>query len=229
MYLICCGMPRSASTLQYQMFARLIELSGTGVLCGWGWEKIISQPLQDNGRWFIVKVHEPHPEVESQLDPDQTYYAYTYRDLRDAAVSMIQWKGDQFHNIVWMRHWILWNLRCYHYFTRKPHLFLARYEDWTRNLAQEINRAEDFLGIRLDHTDREALAWYLSLEGQREYIRKELLDKTRQACSIMLLNTEQVRDARIGKWKGFLSLEQIRLFDELARDWLLTQGYDAGW
>jgi hypothetical protein len=182
---------------------------------------------QADGQRVIVKVHEPNPEVESRLEPECTFYTYTYRDLRDAAVSMIQWKGNRFHNLVWIRQWILWNLECYHYFTRKPQVYLARYEDWTRNIPREISRAEEFLGVQLDPAGKEAVARHLSMEGQRDYIQKKLRDKGRQACSKMLLNTEQVRDAKIGKWRDFLTREQIRLFHELAGDWLLAHGYET--
>lgn len=225
MYLICCGMPRSASTLQYQLFDKVVQLSGIGVHVGWSWDRVSPRKSSAGHPLYVVKVHEPNPDLEKQLDPDHLLYAYTYRDIRDAAVSMIQWKGDHFNTVEWVRKWIEWSIMCFRHFTSKRHVFVSRYEDWTRDIPNEIRRVEEFLGVNISQDKKDELARHLSLKGQTEYIRKELLEKKRNVCSEMLLNIFQIKDAKIGKWRTFLSHEQIRVFDELASDWLIEQGY----
>lgn len=102
MIVVCCGMIRSGSTLQFNMARELIEAAKCGVAHGFISEDELSgtgrQLLEwaADRRFHVVKSHSIEPVAT--LSSGQVYLLYTFRDLRDVALSAKRkWglSGDQ--------------------------------------------------------------------------------------------------------------------------------------
>lgn len=222
MLLIVCGMPRSASTLQYQLVCEVVERTGAGTRLGWDWG-VASPGMADAPRpMHVVKVHEPNPAFESRLDPRHVRYFYTYRDVRDAAASVAQWKGPEHGTPEAAAEWIRWA----DHFTTRPGSLRSRYEDWTRDIPGEIRRAEAFLGLALTDVERDEVAETLSIKGQKELIERELVSTGRELDQRSLVWRQQIQDARVGKWRTFFDGPTLERFDALCGDWLERTGYE---
>lgn len=223
MLIVVCGMPRSASTLQYQLACEIVERAGAGSRLGWGWEKVDPAMAGDERPMRVVKVHEPCAEVEARLDERFVRYLYTYRDVRDAAASVIQWKGEGHGTPEAAGAWVAWA----DHFMSKPRCLRARYEHWTRDIPGEIRRTEAFLGLRLGEKDRSAIAELLSIEGQKELIERTLVRTGRELDETSLVWRNQVQDARVGKWRTFFDAATRRRFEEVCGAWLERNGYEV--
>ncbi|MBM4107897.1 MAG: sulfotransferase domain-containing protein [Phycisphaerae bacterium] len=222
MLLVVCGMPRSASTLQYQLVSEIVERTGAGRRLGWDWPAA-SPGMADAPRpMHVVKVHEPNPSFESRLDPRFLRYFYTYRDVRDAAASVAQWKGPAHGTPEAAAQWIRWA----DHFTGRPGSLRSRYEDWTRDIPGEIRRVESFLGLALPEPDRRSLAQTLSIEGQKDLIERELVSAGRDLDPRSLVWKQQIQDARVGKWRTFFDRATLDRFDALCGEWLAAHGYE---
>jgi hypothetical protein len=219
--IIVCGMPRSASTLQYQLACEVVERAGAGSRLGWDWPAARPELASAPRPMHVVKVHEPNPAVESRLACGHVRYLYTYRDVRDAAASVAQWKGREHGTPEAAAQWIRWA----EHFMSRPNVLVARYEDWTRDIPGEIRRVERFLGLTLSDADRARLARDLSIEGQKELIERELVATGRDLDPRTLVWRAQVQDARVGKWRDFFDAATLDRFDELCGHWLRARGY----
>lgn len=91
--LLCNGMNRSGSTLQYNLARGLVE--GAGLGRGEGYildEDVASTPPQlaewaADGGWHVVKCHRLPPNAAALLAGRGTRIAYIYRDIRAVAAS----------------------------------------------------------------------------------------------------------------------------------------------
>lgn len=221
MLIIVCGMPRSASTLQYQLACEVVERAGAGTRLGWDWSSAEPSMADQPRPMHVVKVHEPNPEFESRVAGRHVRYLYTYRDVRDAAASVAQWKGRGHGTPEAAQQWIRW---ADHFMSRQA-VLVARYEDWTRDIAGEIRRVEAFLGLALSDADRRGIARALSLEGQKELIERRLLATGRNLDPHSLVWRSQIQDARVGKHREFFDADTLDRFEALCGPWLRARGY----
>lgn len=94
MLAVCNGMPRSGSTLQYNIIRHLVERRDCGKGNGY-WpprrcarhRRQIQQWRNDDG-WQIIKMHGIHAPLFARLRTKDVCLLYIYRDLRDVAKSM---------------------------------------------------------------------------------------------------------------------------------------------
>src|SRR5271156_1399475 len=94
--LICCGMIRSGSTVQYQVVAELVERNSLGRRAGFVDEQNVVDVLADvraiHGM-TVVKAHQLIPQLRTALQEGTARLFYTFRDLRAVAVSaMRKWE-----------------------------------------------------------------------------------------------------------------------------------------
>jgi hypothetical protein len=94
MLVICNGMERSGSTLQYNIARLIVETKGLGRSEGYPfkqgeWEKgaAILQQWQLCSDWVVIKAHSIHPKLESLARDKNTRVLYIFRDPRDVAAS----------------------------------------------------------------------------------------------------------------------------------------------
>src|SRR5262245_39428525 len=96
-------MPRSGSTLQFQLTAHLVEGAGLGTRVEWGpsgeFPRVRDARAGQPG-WKVFKTHACTPDVRAELDAGRARGVYVYRDVRDVVVSRMR-KRDQTAERLW--------------------------------------------------------------------------------------------------------------------------------
>lgn len=94
MLIICNGMPRSGSTLQYNIAKNIIEMRGVGKAEGFFFEEQLvanKEIFEEWGRdsvFHVIKIHQALPYAAKFDRNGISKTLYIYRDLRDVAVSI---------------------------------------------------------------------------------------------------------------------------------------------
>ena len=107
MIAIACGMPRSGSTLQYNIMRLLVEHSNCGKGLGWMPEKKLDWYLNEsteylNSSIMVVKAQSISADAIQLMaaNPKSAFCAYSCRDPRDAVHSMQRKFGYNFNKCV---------------------------------------------------------------------------------------------------------------------------------
>lgn len=224
MLVICCGMPRAASTLQYQIACELIERAARGTRSRDWPSPIAADMTVGAGPIHVAKVHDPDPGVESGLNPRFTRYIYIYRDVRDAIASHIQKDGDVPADRI-ARLVVDTMLGPYAHFVSRPSVLVSRYETVINDLPGEVRRIGEFIGVPPDPMRDRAIADLLDLPSQRRHIQSHSWTGDQRWDPHTLLHRDHIHDARIGKFRDVLSGAQVGEIERVAGAWLERHGY----
>ena len=95
MLIICCGMPRSGSTLQFNMVWKCVNSANQGERLEWQaastWENQRSELLSAvaDSRIFVMKIHKVPKVLKDIAEEDgRVRFVYIHRDIRDVVYSM---------------------------------------------------------------------------------------------------------------------------------------------
>lgn len=95
MLIVCCGMPRSASTLQFNIAWKIVETARIGRKVEWrsaaDWdnagEELSHMALSET--MHVIKTHSPPAPIRQLAQTtDCVRFIYVHRDIRDVVVSM---------------------------------------------------------------------------------------------------------------------------------------------
>lgn len=100
MLLLCLGMNRGGSTLQYNVARHLVEKSTVGA--GEGYyvdpdEEDVRRRLNEwrkDALWHVIKSHKPPDNIQGMCDSEEVKVCYIYRDIRDVAASLKKMNGQ---------------------------------------------------------------------------------------------------------------------------------------
>lgn len=226
---------RSGSTLQYQLAARLVEDAGLGKRIAWARPEefpVIRQNNEDYRGWKVFKTHlctDPMAEMFRRRD---AVGIYIYRDVRDVIVSILRKMKIPFE---WdfVRNYLNTCLVNYSLWTGLPDVMVSCYEEVMTDLAREVKRTADFLGIPIDSDQCTLISSEYSLERQRQRIEQQRLRLTEDQRSHIgpvydthsLLHINHISSGLIGQWENYLTPGQTALIEEYAADWLVSCGY----
>lgn len=230
MWIFCCGMPRSGSTLQFQITAKLVEDSGLGKRIEWcehfDFPKIREKYLEYRG-WKVFKVHIPTNEMLAEFRKQNAMGVYIFRDLRDAMASNIRKKkveSDPEARKKLIKRWSINWVEYYNTWVGFPEVLVSKYEQVVSNLAGEVKRIAGHLGISLKESEYIKIASEFTLSKQ--VARIEELNKDGVPCDPRsLLHINHIHSGEIGGWKIFLTHEEVLLIERLTKDWLLKNDY----
>ena len=158
MLVLCNGMPRSGSTLQYNVVRCLAEAAGRGE--GHGFNSIHAgheaapgeaalHAWSQDGDLHVVKMHEVVPRLADLLTDGSVRVCYIYRDLRDVAAfakRALGHRGDDLLRVIAdaVSHFQqLSDLRVAH----PDAVVWQRHEDVYGDLRGAIREAAGFLGV----------------------------------------------------------------------------------
>ncbi len=109
MLIVCNGMYRSGSTMQYNLVRNLIEIGGYGKGKGyfeWLSEKDFNELEERLFKWansekfYVIKTHEIIPEIEKVISQKKIIICYTYRDIREMFVSAKRFLKKDFEELI---------------------------------------------------------------------------------------------------------------------------------
>lgn len=228
MLVVCCGMPRSGSTLQYQIACELIEGVGVGTRPR-EWPSPIGPSMAAGPiPIHVAKVHDPDPRLGS-LDPRFVRYVYVYRDVRDAIASHLQKiraAGEpdiapaDIGEVVRAR-----MLEPFAHFTALAGALVSRYEEVISDLPGEVRRIARVMGLEPDPALVERIGAGLDLAAQRRYLEGRSWTPDERWDDRTLLHRHHLNDARVGKHRDVLSEDQLRAVERVAGSWLREHGY----
>ncbi|MDW3219449.1 MAG: glycosyltransferase family 2 protein [Acidimicrobiales bacterium] len=153
---LCCGMPRSASTLQYQLARFASERRGTTVAAGW----YDGTPLPElastvpDGETWIYKVHNHRPEYrfEEAAAAHDVLGLSTWRDIRKVIASYRELHGK---SMWWVaRHQVLEILiRDHRRWSEADGVLMQRYDELTGSTATALAAIAAHLDVELSDAD----------------------------------------------------------------------------
>lgn len=225
MLVVCCGMLRSGSTLQYQLACSLVEATGRGRGLGWIGNGVFRE-LDEPGALHVVKVHSPEQldGIEAALRSGEARYIYSYRDLRDVAIS-IQNKWNRSFRQILRACYVEYILDAYEDWMALPGGYVSRYEIFVENPSAEARAIAAHLELSLPEAEIDTLAENYTIEAQKERM-SELRAASRQTTDDGVLHADHVFSGEVGQWRDALKPYQIGYLEHRARDWLLDRGYE---
>lgn len=236
MWIICCGMKRSGSTLQYQIAAHLVEMTGKGTRVGWAdtFEEVQAQHPDNtsNPRWKVYKNHNYSASMGAALTDGRAKGIYMYRDLRDVFVSFMHKQNASFERL-WTRDILRELVENYAQWTQQPNVLVSRYETMMADVSGEVSRIAAHLGLTITPEEAKQIAAEYSVTKQLERIEQaDNLQVSRQTKGVgfdrhTLLHENHISEeqGQVGQWKTALTPEQVSLIENRYGAWMKANGY----
>jgi hypothetical protein len=241
MYLFCAGMYRACSTWQYNVVSLLVERHRGGERIGF-LDRDYFAPYDathpEDGRWRVVKVHDPCDVYAEVLAAGRGIVIYAYRDLRDVAFSFMHKAARSFDDLI--RDGFFAKLVASdHYWLSQPRMFCQRYERLVEDQVRGVRELADFLEI--DITDGEATQIATDFTWEANAKRTEdVTNRLREAgvdlndpANIFqhdphtLLHWNHLRAGRVGSWRDLATDPQRAAMARHCGVWLIQQGYES--
>jgi len=232
--ILCCGMIRSASTLQYQVVVDLINRNGLGRSIGFADRQNISEVLPKLERivgFAVAKAHEALPEFDALIQQDLVRLFYTFRDLRAVALSVMRKWEIPFAHIIARNGWLETAVESSVHWLSVPGVCVSRYEDILLSLPSEVAKWAAALGLNISRLEVEELAAKYCIEAQKDRIRTirthagEIGGENSQIDPESLLHSNHIIDGSLEAWKAGLEKWQVRQIEGRFSRWLLDRGY----
>jgi hypothetical protein len=224
-------MPRSASTLQFNLTWKVVEGAGAGSRVDWRtpaeWQ-VASDELRamvhDKGM-HVVKMHFPPDNVRRIAEEsDRVRYVYVHRDIRDVVYSMkVKFSFSLSHALnrvsdaLQIEQWLI---------ERKPeHVLVQDYPLLLRELSEATDQIANFLNVEIEQQLKSAILSELNVdiayqrsrqkkipfEHLRRRINRLLGRRIAFADDQLMLHPRHVSEHKgeIGVWEKGLSPEEI--------------------
>lgn len=240
MWVFCGGMFRSASTLQFQITARLVTEAGSGQPIGWIDAERFAETRQqytDQSGLKIIKVHVCPEPIQAEFWQNNALGLYISRDIRDVFASYLKQRHKSFE-FLWQEDFLATCLDSYEVWTTLPNMLISTYQQVMDNLPREVNRIAQHLGIDISPAECQAIAADYSLESQQQRVqrfRKQLTqtklnpDDHRELVDYhddqTLLHINHIDSAKRDRWRSDLTPEAAAAIEQGVADWCDRHGY----
>lgn len=227
-WVICCGMMRSGSTLQYQIVKEIVEMNEIGLGLGYFNNNDLIKTLSafhNDNTTYVVKIHH-YFELPTGLSKNDFKFIYSFRDIRDVVVSLMNFEQKEFINI--FNQFRFYQLQVQHYrWLKKNGIYISKYEDFVLDIPREIINISSFLNIDISESSIKRLSKKLSISQQEhQIVNSQTIEK--YDCTYSpetLLHKNHINSGEIGQWKDQLSNFQIASVEYSWKDWLLQNNY----
>jgi hypothetical protein len=236
MWVFCCGMRRSGSTVQYQLTAEIVESRGVGRRLGYLRPQQFLQTYEEHqskDEFLVVKSHAYIEDATELFSSGKAKAIYVYRDIRDVVVSVMV-KGNRSFWRVILSGFVDKILEQYSRWSQVEDILISRYETMVTDLKGEALRIADFLDIDLDEFSARQIAEKYSIDRQMKRIRSSDFEnhavqigqrRSTMYDPISLLHNDHIYSGEAGQWRAALSPFQTGVVEYLAYDWLVGMGY----
>ena len=154
MLVICSGMKRSGSTWQFNAVCRLLEISERVEIQGFLPDDEMEMRVEELSKWandpgafHIVKTHAMFDSRKHEIAPEKVLTTYTYRDIRDAAVSIKRQFGADGQRLIDI---LDGSVEMFFWMRSLPNCILQRYEDFTVDPKTAVKQLADFMKLKSD-------------------------------------------------------------------------------
>ncbi|MFB1490691.1 MULTISPECIES: sulfotransferase domain-containing protein [unclassified Thiocapsa] len=177
-YVVCLGMKRSGSTLQYNISRALLERTRPVTNLGYCPGENLSESIQSatgklptNSESILVKSHNPPWEFRLAAPPEAAFL-YIYRDLRDVYASYKQKWG---RSLDFFCRDTAAHLALYELYENDELVLTQKYEDLYHNKISGVIDISRYLGIDLDDATYSEIASDTSVEAFENFIRRRFV------------------------------------------------------
>ena len=221
MLVMCAGMIRSGSTLQYNIARGIVGKAGGKYIHGN--ENIAARTkiaLADRNRLWVNKTHVYKSHLYGEYK-HEIKIVMTYRDLRDVLVSTMAFRKRSFAETLstlrvetvdreraWLKHF-------------EPHqIRRVRYEVFAFDISTEVKKMDAFLNTKL------------SIAAMADVARENSRVETQKRISTLnnmdahsRYGMRHIQDGSAEQWRRKLTDQQILLVQDEVGDWLEENGY----
>ena len=222
-------MIRSGSTLQYQLAGEILATRGPVRKLGFiPPEGNLPAGLANNPGPGLCKLHHFDQTLAGMLKHDKAVGVYSFRDLRDVAVSVMRQFKISFDQ-AWGDRWLHYAVEAGEKWLALPNVYSAKYEVYSKNLEQETERISQYLGIHITPQQITSITNENRLEALKakaEY-NAAIMGSTGKPIGNEgdVKNPWMPNDGSIGRWKDVLTPGQQELIEGEFADWLELRGY----
>ena len=232
MWIFCCGMIRSGSTLQYQLTAEIVEKLGNGKRLGFVNNesfKELQKKEDPEKEMLVVKSHYFLQGANNCIKEGRGKAVYVYRDVRDVVPSFMNVSGASFGASVFAMEK---SLNEYKKWVNTEDILISKYEELVEDVKREVGRITEYLGLTLDDSIADEIAMKFSLQEQKKRIKQtnykkidEEIGRENAPEPHSLLKKNHINSGESGQWNVALSRFQIGMIESIAYDWLKEKGY----
>lgn len=235
MLVICGGMARAGSTVQYQIVCEIIESLALGMTIGW--INVPTKELLDSlenvavrkDKFLVIKSHNCSPQVKYLVETGRAKVVYVYRDLRDVAVSLLKKFANSTQDAISQTNH---QLRNYYNWMDIDGIIISRYENMINDLYSEVLKVANYLELSINNSLAKRISSKLELNQQKQRIKEFNYDRYGIKSPggdmydpVSQLHKNHIYSGKWGQWKKDLSIEQIESIENLAFSWFVDRGY----
>ena len=246
MLIICSGMLRSGSTLQYNIARLLVTKlqvgSAEGFISKKGLERFKTKlrDWESATPYHVIKSHIIQPEWMETSSMNRCYL-YIYRDLRDVAVSIKNKFGHEGDKLILSLDNAIDGYEKISKMSKKNNVCWQKYEDVVRDIPNAIMEQASFLKLKPDHRIKQEIVQECSINHVNKITRKlqsnyktKLYSFFRKLhMSVHTFDNESLyhpghiskNNGAIGVWKSELSKGEIDIIESRYNSWLRTHSY----
>ncbi len=235
-WIFVVGMLRSGSTWAYNVARLLLEHAGRGTAIGFvGEGDAVEQALlkQEGKAPRLIKFHLPLPKAEALLESGAARAIHTQRDLRDVAVSLMNFESQDFDTVLQRLPEII---QTHARWKRQPNIISIEYADIRQSPKEVVRTLADFLGIAVDDDAIERIVHACSLQSVQRQLQAmdtskadnvTAIDQDRKFHNQTLLHGNHITSGgQTGAYRDMLNESQIERLNAVLHDWLVAEGYE---
>jgi hypothetical protein len=230
MFIFCGGMPRSGSTLQYQITASIIERLELGQRLPWMPPGELDSKLPGIGcdHFNVVKSHAPTPKIIQMVKDGDAQALYIHRDLRDVVVSTMWHHNIRFED-VWasttLSDAVSWGAT----WESLPGVLVQSYSHATGdNLLLGIDQICKHLNLDVSESIKVEIANGHTINNQQRRIANIPKDRVWHERELLRRNHIGGMNGVDGQWRTVLTREQVKQIEIKYGYWLAQNGYNIG-
>ena len=232
MLVLCNGMPRSGSTLQYNVVAGLVDAAGAGTAGGGiedtGGTAEDLRTVAATDTMLVYKTHDVLPHVVPWLERGESgvFVCYIFRDLRDVAVSVREKHGPNDAEMFGLLDRAVAAYDTLVPLRESPHVLWQRYEDVIADPRTATLEAADLLGLTrraVEHSIAQAAP------SEVRQIRRGMRDGSFSAAdpdTHIHWNHVSRFGGASGVWRRELPKPLLATITDRYADWFASAGYD---
>lgn len=229
-------MIRSGSTLQFQLASAIVEQAAIGTRIAYAPESDFSHVREHHSLTQGIKVFKVHvytPDLANKCNEYGAKVIYSYRDIRDVAVSAMRKFGMSFSELMEAK-WLDQALIDYYHWTKCLSFSVSRYEDFVEDVMGEAEKINRFLGTPLASHDICRLSKEFSIDRQQIKINRlnelhgsSIMPKEIVFDPVELIHHNHIHQGEVGGWRTLLSDSEKYLLTDKFSGWLEETGYDT--
>jgi len=257
MLVICVGLIRSASTLQYQLCRELLNKTDHTLIDYWYTEKVKEIEHAINNRnsvpLSIIKTHSYFDIFGSISDCDDIAFLTSYRDLRESSMSAMEAYKMPFDEVVSSK-WFETEMTNLSQLKKLDKILFQNYNQFIHLLPTAVNDMASFLQINIEFDINEICRNYNKnsqiekIEKHNSKFRSKIIDKVNRLFQIMNPTNRRkqglfqnidpkttLHHNHINKndlhWNTYFSRHQKDIMKDIIGDWLIEYGFekDTSW